>query len=174
MNPHGFLHTPLKRARLPFRHTDICFAIQLSYFTSHLWRMYSTFSFVPSRKKIFNLFARQSATPTLWYFLLLNCQTCSCRCCGYCVKHNPLENCSMVRNFLRQSHRHYDFDIRFAKLCFDSPAPLKTCHRQLFNGVLHRHLLFSYHFLLKIFNFIYCIWQHFNKNLSKFWVKLFS
>ena len=23
LNPHRFLHTPLKRARLPFRHTDI-------------------------------------------------------------------------------------------------------------------------------------------------------
>ena len=41
LNPHGSLHTPLKRARLPFRHYDIMYSffIQLSNFLLSSRRM---------------------------------------------------------------------------------------------------------------------------------------
>ena len=70
MNPHGFLHTPLKRARIPIpplRHI-ILFNFQFCL----VFVAEQPLSLLPSPRKIFNLSRRQSATTT---HLLFNCQT---------------------------------------------------------------------------------------------------
>ena len=66
MNPHGFPHTPLKRARIPIppRRHKVFLVIQLSnlldVFAAEMFHFVSH----PSQKTILNRFFRQSATST--------------------------------------------------------------------------------------------------------------
>ena len=52
LNPHGFPHTPLKRARIPIPPRR------------HIYSIFNCRVYLPSRKTIFNRFSRQSATST--------------------------------------------------------------------------------------------------------------
>ena len=52
LNPHGFPHTPLKRARIPIPPRR------------HIYLIFNYRVYLPSRKTIFNRFSRQSATST--------------------------------------------------------------------------------------------------------------
>ncbi len=94
LNPHGSLHTPLKRARLPFRHYDtIKKSIQFSSFILTLKRFLHVY---PSHETILNRFVRQSATTTQLKNLF-----------NFQLHHYILQK----TNFFVHSNKNFDFSI---------------------------------------------------------------
>ena len=109
-NPQGITHMNLNHARLPIsplRHFVTLYTL-VNYTLKSLWRKCTSLRSVPSRKTILNRFSRQSATSTLCYTLYT------------CQLYTKIVVAKMYFTFL------FNFDIRFTKLRFDSPAPSKN------------------------------------------------
>ena len=100
MNPHGSLHTPLKRARIPFRHYDkYDFTIKFSNFVC--LRGGCSLKENPLEKRLSIVFLRHSATTTNTIFSI-KFSNFVCLRGGCSLKGNPLgKRLSIV--FLRHS-----------------------------------------------------------------------
>ena len=118
-----------------FRHSDVNYLIiNLQIYSVYVANVVSSTT-LSEKLPVASFPPAECHTDTWYYYLIINFTRCLWRMY------------SIVR-FVHLYQR--DFDIRFAKLCFDSPAPLKTFHRKLFNGVLHRHLVFLFNYHIRL------------------------